>query len=113
MGKAAPFSGIAFLKNLFKIKMFVFVKRSQSLSVPNPQGYPARGIRKDFKLVKNQGNSLNQGNFPYPCFPLITLVGGRATARTAIGSERKRKTAKGRGLDREKSSDQGGLSSSA
>jgi hypothetical protein len=96
MGKAAPFSGIAFLKNLFKIKMFVFVKRSQSLSVPNPQGYPARGIRKDFKLVKNQGNSLNQGNFPYPCLPLITLVGGRATARTAIGSERKRKTAKDR-----------------
>jgi hypothetical protein len=26
MGKAAPFASIAFLKNLFKIKMFVFVR---------------------------------------------------------------------------------------
>ena len=74
-----------------------------------PKGESERIIRKDFKLVKNQGNSLNQGNFPYPCFPLITLVGGRETARTAIGSERKRKTAKDRGLDREKSADQGRL----
>ena len=70
-----------------------------------PQGESERIIRKDFKLVKNQGNSLNQGNFPYPCFPLITLVGGRETARTAIGSERKRKTAKDRRLNREKSSE--------